>query len=127
MFKEEEITRQIIGTAMKLHSELGPGFKEVVYHKGMIVALGEVGCVVETEKPFKVYWKKIKIGDFRVDLIVNKKIVIEVKAVAGKMHKIFQSQLVSYLKASGLEIGLILNFGNPSLEFQRVVYYHKSA
>ncbi len=127
MFKEETLTRQIIGLAMKLHTELGPGFKEIIYHKGMIAILEEAGNKVETEQPFKVYWKKIKIGDFRVDLIVDKKVVIEIKAISGKMPKIFQAQLVSYLKASELEIGLILNFGNPSLEFQRVVYYHKSA
>lgn len=127
MFKEEQLTGKIIGVAMRLHTELGPGFKESIYHKGMIVALEEFGGEVETEKPFRVYWKEIKIGDFRADIIVDKKVIVEIKAVSGKMPKIFQAQIVSYLKASNLEVGLILNFGNPSLEFQRVVNYKKSA
>ncbi len=126
MFKEEELTRKIIGVAMKLHTTLGPGFKENIYHQGLIAALEEEKLGMETEKAFKVFWKKIKIGDFRVDLIVDGKVIIEMKAISGKMPKIFQAQLISYLKASGLEVGLILNFGNPSLEFQRVVSYHKS-
>ncbi len=127
MFKEEELTRMIIGSAMRLHTELGPGFKESIYHKGMLVALQEQISKVETEQPFKVYWKQIIIGNFRVDLIIDGRVIVEIKAIAGKMPKIFQAQVVSYLKASGIEVGLLLNFGNPSLEFQRVVYYRKSA
>ncbi|MBI2444131.1 MAG: GxxExxY protein [Candidatus Magasanikbacteria bacterium] len=125
MFKEGSLTEGIIGAAMRLHRELGPGFKENIYQKGIILSPKEMNYDIEIEKPFIVYWKKIKIGNFRTDLIVNKKVIIETKAIAGKMPKIFQAQLISYLKASGIEVGLILNFGNPSLEFQRVVYYHK--
>jgi GxxExxY protein len=123
MFKDEELTKKIIGLAMKLHTLLGPGFKEAIYHSGLIAVFQENNLAVETEKPFQVYWKKIKIGNFRADIIVSDKVIIEIKAVAGKMPKIFQAQLISYLKASKIEIGLLLNFGNPSLEFQRVVYY----
>lgn len=123
MFKEEQLTRNIIGLAMRAHRELGPGFKENIYHKAMLHILKANKYSVLTEKPFKVYMDKNEIGSFRIDLMVNSKVIIEIKAVGGKMPQIFQSQLVSYLKASGLELGLLLNFGNPSLEFKRVVHY----
>ncbi len=123
MFKEEELTKNIIGLAMRVHRELGPGFKENIYHKAMIAVLSDGRYNVLTEKPFKVYLDKKEIGNFRADLIVDNKIIVEIKAVSGKMPQIFQSQLVSYLKAAGLEVGLLLNFGNPSLEFKRIVHY----
>ena len=124
MFKEEELTREIIGIAMRVHNQLGPGFKESIYHQGMIVALEAEGYVVETERQFKVYLNNICIGIFRVDIIVNRKVVVEIKAVGGEMPRIFQSQLVSYLKAARLEVGLLLNFGNPSLEIKRIAHYY---
>lgn len=126
MFKEGELTKIIIGFAMKAHRELGPGFKEKVYHNAMIYLLNKNKYIVITEKSFKVYLDKKEIGNFRVDLMINNKIIIEIKAVSGKMPQIFHSQLVSYLKASEIEVGLLLNFGNPSLEFKRIVCYKKS-
>jgi len=123
MFKEERLTKDIIGLAMKVHRELGPGFKENIYHKAMLNILSENKHAIQTEKSFKVYLNKKEIGSFRIDIMVDSKVIIEVKALGGKMPQIFQSQLVSYLKASGLEVGLLLNFGNPSLEFKRIVHY----
>ena len=120
MLKEEELTGKIIGLAMKVHRELGPGFKESIYHQAMIVILRAEGHEVETEKQFSVFLGAVKIGTFRADLIVNKKVILEIKAIGGKMPKIFLSQVVSYLKASHLEVGRLLNFGNPSLEFDRL-------
>lgn len=126
MFKEEEMSRKIIGCAMKVHSSLGPGFKENIYHQAMIVALKEIFQNIRTEQSLVVYYNQIKVGNFRLDLLVEDRIVIEIKAVSGKMPRIFLSQVVSYLKASNLEVGLLLNFGNPSLEFERIVHYLKS-
>ena len=120
MLKEEELTKRIIGSAMKVHRELGPGFKENVYHQAVAVMLRGDGLIVQTETPFIVKLGKVEVGRFRVDLIVNKKIIVEIKAIGGKMPRIFLAQVVSYLKASGLEVGLLLNFGNPSLEFKRL-------
>lgn len=122
MLKEENLTGKIIGLAMKVHSELGPGFKENVYHKAMIIALNDGGLPVETEVPFIVKFDGKEAGKFRIDLVVNKKIIVEIKALGGKMPKIFQAQVVSYLKASKLSVGLLLNFGNSSLEFKRFAY-----
>lgn len=122
MLQEEELTGKIIGLAMKAHRELGPGFKESIYHQTMIVLLSQMPYWIETEKQFEVFIDTVKVGIFRADLVVEKKIIVEIKAISGKMPKIFQSQVVSYLKASHLKVGLLLNFGNPSLEFQRLVY-----
>jgi len=126
MFKEGDLTRGIIGIAMKVHRELGPGFKERIYHSTLLMIF-ESTCRVDTEVTFEVRFENMVVGKFRADLVVGAKVIVEIKAVSGKMPKIFQSQLVSYLKASGLEVGLLLNFGNPSLEFQRIVNYKKFA
>ncbi len=126
MFKEEEATKQIIGIAMEIHRQLGPGFKERVYHNAMLALLQKQKCEVESEKVFKVYLENTKIGDFRVDLLVFSKIIVEIKAIDGFLPQVFRTQLVSYLKASGLEVGLLLNFGNPSLEFKRIAHYQQS-
>lgn len=78
---------------------------------------------VETEKEFDVIYKDRIIGIFRIDLLVNDKVIVELKAISGEMHKIFLTQTVSYLKASQLEVGLLINFGNPSLEVKRLANY----
>lgn len=123
MFKEEELTRKIIGIAMKIHTELGPGFKELIYHQAMIEDLEEENISFETEKEFDVVYKNKIIGTFRADLLVEDKVIVELKAISGEISKIFQTQTASYLKASKLEIGLLINFGNPSLEIKRLANY----
>jgi len=123
MFKEEDLTRGIIGVAMQLHSELGPGFKENVYHKALHIKLIKAGHIVESEKQFSVFTEQEKVGNFRVDLLVNGRIIVELKSIDTFMPRIFRTQLVSYLKAAQLEVGLLLNFGKPSLEFQRIAHY----
>jgi len=122
MLKEEELTGKIIGVAMRVHSELGPGFKENIYHKAMIVAMKHAGIKVSTEVQFPVKLGIDKVGMFRVDLLIEEKVIVEIKAVCGIMPKIFRAQVISYLKASGKEVGLILNFGNPSLEYKRYAH-----
>lgn len=121
MLKEEELTKRIIGLAMKIHRELGPGFKESVYHKSLIAVLRADKHVVEIEKPFIVKLKGVEVGKFRADLIVDSKVIVEVKSIIGRMPRFFHLQLISYLKASGLQVGLLLNFGNASLEIKRAV------
>ncbi len=120
MLLDEELTGKIIGLAMDAHRKLGPGFKEIVYHEAMIVVLRKAGYHVETEKLFNVFLDGAKVGKFRVDIMVEEKIIVEIKAVGGIMPKIFLSQVVSYLKASNTKVGLLLNFANPSLDFKRL-------
>ncbi|HBU06493.1 MAG TPA: GxxExxY protein [Candidatus Magasanikbacteria bacterium] len=123
--KEWELTQKIIGIAIEIHKTLGPGFKEYIYHQAMINDLIENKFDIESEFEYDVYYKNKLIGTFRVDLLVNNKIIIELKAVSGELPKIFQTQTVSYLKASKLEVGLLINFGNPKLEIKRIVNYRE--
>ena len=123
MYKESELTQVIIGIAMNIHNKLGPGFKEEIYHQAMINDLIKEGLKIESEYEFDLVYDDKLIGIFRVDLIVADKVIVELKAVSGEMSKIFQTQTVSYLKASRLEVGLLINFGNPSLEVKRFGNY----
>jgi GxxExxY protein len=123
MYKHSELTEKIIGVAMKVHREIGPGFQEKIYHRGMELALPEVGFIVESEKEFDVMFQNHWVGTFRVDLLINKLVIVELKAVCGEMPKLFHTQTISYLKASGIEVGLLINFGNRDLEVKRLARY----
>ncbi len=123
MYKESQLTQVIIGIAINIHNKLGPGFKEEIYHQAMINDLIKEGLKIESEYEFDLVYDDKLIGIFRVDLIVADKVIVELKAVSGEVSKIFQTQTVSYLKASRLEVGLLINFGNPSLEIKRFGNY----
>jgi len=123
MYKESDLTQKIIGIAMKIHLEIGPGFQERIYHQAMIIALDKEGLLVESEKEFDIYFEGTRVGTFRADLIIENKVIVELKAVVGEMPKIFQTQIISYLKASNIEIGLLINFNNQSLEVKRLANY----
>lgn len=124
MFKESDLTKKIIGVAMKVHREIGPGFQEKIYHQAMIYALGDCGFKFESEKEYDVSYQGRWSGTFRVDLLVEDKVIVELKAVCGEMVDLFKTQTISYLKASGVEVGLLINFGNRNLEIKRLAHYH---
>jgi GxxExxY protein len=119
--EEEQLTKQIIGCCFKVHRELGPGFTEKIYHKALKLALKEEGLRFQTEKEFNVYYSDQQVGTFRADLAVEDKVVVEIKSLEGKVPMVFEYQLLSYLKASGLRIGLLVNFGNKSCQVKRLV------
>ncbi|MFA7315037.1 MAG: GxxExxY protein [Candidatus Magasanikbacteria bacterium] len=123
MYKDGQLTYDIIGLAMNVHKILGPGFKENIYQDALIKEIVNNGFYVECEKEFVVFYKGEKVGKFRVDLFVENKLVIELKAVSGEIPKLFQTQVISYLKASNKEVGLLINFGNTSLEVKRFGNY----
>jgi GxxExxY protein len=123
MYREEELTRKIIGIAMAVHREIGPGYPEHVYHSAMIIALDQENLLFESEKEIDIYFRNNLITNFRLDLVVENSVVIELKAVVGEMPNIFKTQTISYLKASGIEVGLLINFGNDSLEVKRLARY----
>jgi GxxExxY protein len=116
--QDEELTRQIIGCAMRVHRVLGPGYLESVYEKALAHELQKAGLAAECQKPIRVHYDGIVVGDFVADLFVEGRIVVEIKAVRA-LTKAHEAQLVNYLTASGIDIGLLLNFGAPSLQFQR--------
>ncbi|PIR74668.1 MAG: GxxExxY protein [Candidatus Magasanikbacteria bacterium CG10_big_fil_rev_8_21_14_0_10_47_10] len=122
MYTEGDITRNIIGQAMRVHREVGPGFKETVYHRALTHALTEIGLYIDVEKRYDVSFAGSRVGTFIPDIVVEKKIIVELKSVSD-MKKLFYAQIISYLRAAGMEVGLLINFGNQSLEFKRFANY----
>jgi len=114
----EEITHKIIGAAYKVFNTLGFGFLETIYKKAMIIELGKSNFKVEAEKPLKVYFDNQVVGDFYIDLYIEDKVIVELKAVENlaKQHEV---QLVNYLNGLKKEIGLLINFGPAGVEVKR--------
>jgi GxxExxY protein len=115
---EQELTEKIIGCAMAVHSALGPGFLESVYAKAFEHELHKAQLAVECEKPIVVKYEGVIVGSFSADKLVEGKIMIEEKAVQA-LASAHEVQLVNYLTATGIEIGLLLNFGAKRLEYKR--------
>ena len=116
--QEQELTQKIIGCAMRVHSALGPGFLESVYQKALAHELQKAGLKVECERPIRVYYDGVAVGEFSADMLVEEKIMLELKANQA-LAPANEVQLVNYLTATGIEIGLLLNFGAERLEFKR--------
>ncbi len=117
------LTEIIISSFYKVYNTLGFGFNEKVYENALVVELRKRGMLVEQQKQIEVYYLNIKVGHYISDLIVENIVVIENKSVENicKPHEL---QLINYLKATGMEIGLLLNFG-PEPEFIRKIFTHK--
>ncbi len=113
-----DIFGQIIGAAMKVHSTLGQGFLESVYQNALIWELRKRGFKAEAERPITVRYDGEIVGAFAADLLVNDKVIVELK-VALAIAKVHEVQLVNYLVATGLDEGLVLNFGTERLEFKK--------
>jgi GxxExxY protein len=116
----KELTHHVIGAAMRVHRELGPGFPEPIYREAMKVDLANCGLRYEYERVQEVFYMRQVVGRFRFDIIVEAKVLLELKAVE-KIIPLFRQQTLSYLKASGIRVGLLINFGEPSLRYQRFV------
>ena len=123
--RNDLLTEKIIGCCFRIHRELGPGFPEKVYQSALGASLRAVGLSVETERYFDVFFEGKTVGEFRVDLLIESGVILEVKAVTGIMPKVYAAQLLAYLKAARLPVGLLSNFGNPSCQVKRIV--HSSA
>jgi GxxExxY protein len=116
--EDEALTEAIIGCAMKVHRTLGPGFLESVYENAFAHKMRKTGLHVECQEPIQVYYDGVVVGDFSADMRVENRILIENKAVLA-LNTAHEVQLVNYLTATGVEIGLLINFGAPRLEFKR--------
>jgi GxxExxY protein len=110
----------VIGCAMRVSAALGCGFLERVYERALILELGKAGLDARSQVPFAVHYHDMVVGEYRADLVVEERILVEVKA-AKTIDPAHQAQLLNYLKASKLRIGLILNFGTPRLGIKRMV------
>ena len=115
-----DLTYKIIGSAMEVHRELGAGFLEKVYENALIIALEEKGLSVEHQKQLSVKYHVVVVGDYYADIIVENKVLIELKATKAiaEEHK---AQIINYLTATDVKVGLILNFATKSLEYERFV------
>ncbi len=116
--EEQALTETVLGCAMKVHSTLGPGFLESVYRNALAYELRKARLSVEVEKPITVHYDDIVVGDFYADMVVEGKVLVELKA-NQTLVPVNEVQLVNYLTATGIEIGLLLNFGADSLQFKR--------
>ena len=121
-----DVCGQIIGAAMKVHSTLGPGFLESVYQNALIHELRKAGFEAETDVLLQVIYDNVVVGNFAADILVNKLLLIENKAVLG-LAIAHEVQLVNYLTATGLDEGLLLNFGGQRLEFKKKFRQHRAA
>jgi len=115
----ENPTYRIVEAARTVHRTLGPGFLESIYSKALVSELKSCGFPIEREKQIKVWYGTQLVGKHRLDLVVDGKIILELKANRGIVG-VHLAQLRSYLHASGLPLGLILNFGMPQLEWELV-------
>lgn len=118
--KLNQLTDQIIGIAIKVHKQLGPGFAEKVYQRVMYLELKKNGLNVKREYKITVYWNKAVVGYHVVDFLINNEVIVEIKATA-ETQEFHKYQLLSYLKAADKRLGLLLNFGTPTLGIKRVV------
>ncbi|RZL51082.1 MAG: GxxExxY protein [Pedobacter sp.] len=117
---KDPLTQTIIGCCYEVHSQLGPGFLEKIYVNALKIKLQQAGLRYQAEKEFNVIFEDIIVGKFRCDLFVEERVIVELKSVTGYQPKLFQSQLISYLKASKIKTGLLINFGNTSCEVKRI-------
>lgn len=120
ILKHKELSEKIIAAAYKVHNELGNGFLEKVYKNALAIELGEAGIKYAVEFPLKVLYHNIAVGDYFADIIVEDKIIVELKAVS-KLESAHEVQLVNYLKATGIKVGLLINFGQ-SVEVKRRIF-----
>lgn len=118
--KHSELTGKILGAFFQLHKELGFGFPEKVYEAALEVLLTEIGLIVERQKDIFVYFHGKVVGEYRADMIVNGLVLIEIKSVE-QLTAAHDAQLLNYLKATEMEVGLLVNFGRQA-EFRRKIY-----
>jgi len=113
--QDEQLARQIIGAAIEVHRILGPGFLESIYRKALAHELSVQNVSVEQEKEILVPYKDIQIAGQRLDLLIGGRVIVELKCVE-EFAPIHQAQLISYLKTTGLRLGLLVNFKVPVLK-----------
>lgn len=118
-YKYSELTSKIIGCAMKVHSALGNGFQEVIYQRALEIEFRDSDIMFEREYEMPIFYRNKQIGTRRVDFLVEGIVSVELKAVT-KLEDVHYAQAINYLEAYNLEVGLLINFGEQSLNFKRL-------
>lgn len=116
-----EISERIIGCAFKVGNTLGCGFLEKVYENALAIELGKAGLSVEQQRPIAVVYDGQIVGRYDADLLVEGKVIVELKAVR-EISDAFRAQCINYLRATGLRLCLLINFGNTRVEVKRIVH-----
>jgi GxxExxY protein len=120
MLLEEELTYRIQGCVFEVNKHLGHGFLESIYHNAMLHELRSAGLAVETEKPVSVLYKGKSVGEHRLDLVVESKVILELKA-QSRLNLGAEAQLLNYMKASRIPLGMLINFTAPRATIKRLV------
>lgn len=116
-----DITAEILNVAFEVHKIIGPGFVELVYLRSMLVECGLRNIETDSEIELPIYYKNVRVGSRRADLLVKKKVIVELKAVV-ELNDNHLAQAINYLEAFNLEVGLLLNFESKSLQYKRVIH-----
>ncbi|MGD0077280.1 MAG: GxxExxY protein [Sedimentisphaerales bacterium] len=116
----KELSYKIVGCAMEVHSQLGSGFLEKVYENALMVLFRKEGIAARQQTPIKVNFEGELVGEYYADILVDEKIILELKT-ADKIVDIHRAQILHYLTATGIKLGMILNFGSKSFEYERLV------
>ncbi len=119
-FIHKELTYKIIGCAMKVHRELGYGFLEKVYENALMVLLEKEGIKARQQYPISVYFENKVVGEYFADILVEDKVLIELKAIERTANT-HTAQLLNYLKATKIRLGLLINFSPRKLEYERII------
>lgn len=114
----EKLTEAVLGCCFEVINELGAGFVESVYEKALLLALKQRGISAVNQHPLRVMFRNECVGDFYADIVVEGRVIVELKAVKALLPE-HQAQIINYLNATGITVGLLVNFGNPRLEFKR--------
>lgn len=117
----KDLSYKIIGLAMEVYNKLGYGFLEKVYENALMVLFKREGIKVKQQTPITVYFEGEIVGEYYADILVEDKIILELKAVE-KILDVHKSQTLNYLKATGLQLAIILNFSKEKLEYERLVF-----
>ena len=120
---DNNLSRRVIGCALEVSNTLGPGFFEKIYEKALCIEFEKNGIYFQSQKPVNVIYKGSLVGEYITDIIVEDKLLLELKAVSVLCSE-HEAQLMNYLKATGLSVGLLLNFGKPKLGIKRMVWNH---
>ena len=116
----EELTEKVIGAAFEVLNELGHGFLEGVYQRALTYELALKGLSVKEQVAFQILYKDSPVGNYYADMVVENRVIVELKNV-DKIVPVHVGQVVNYLRASGISVGLLLNFNKPRLEYRRIL------
>ena len=119
-YVHSEVTGEVIGAAYAVYNTLGHGFLEKVYENALVVEMGKRGVRVQTQTPIEIRYAGQVVGEYVADLIVEGKVIVEVKAMKA-LDGVAEAQVLNYLRATGLKVGLLINFG-PEVEIKRLIF-----